>query len=182
MDKPKNEKSNFSNEKTSFVNLLTANYYRIHAYVLSMVPNDTDADDILQETVTLMWQNFDRFQAGTNFVSWAVTIAKFQVLRYQKQRKRSRMVLSDEVYDLLISENHTLQEQSHERFRALRECLQKLPEKEQAFIKLRYMDGATAKIVAQKIGSSIDAVYRHGAKLNDLLLRCVRTSLAGGQL
>jgi RNA polymerase sigma-70 factor (ECF subfamily) len=182
MTNVKNEKPEFSNEKASFVNMLTANYYRIHAFVLSMVPNDTDADDIMQETVTLMWQNFDRFQAGTNFVSWAVTIAKFQVLRYQKQKKRSRMVLSDEVYDLLISENHTIQELSHERFRALRECLEKLPEKEQTFIKLRYMDGATAKIVAQKVGSSIDAVYRHGAKLNDLLLRCVRNSLAGGQI
>jgi RNA polymerase sigma-70 factor, ECF subfamily len=182
MDNQKTEKTDFANDKASFVNLLTANYYRIHAYVLSMVPNDTDVDDIMQETVTLMWQNFDRFQAGTNFVSWAVTIAKFQVLKYQKQRKRSRLVLSDEVYDLLISENHSIQEQSHERFRALRDCLQKLPEKEQNFIKLRYMDGATAKMVAQKIGSSIDAVYRHGAKLNDLLLRCVRNSLAGGQI
>jgi RNA polymerase sigma-70 factor, ECF subfamily len=182
MDNQKTEKADFANDKASFVNLLTANYYRIHAYILSMVPNDSDVDDIMQETVTLMWQNFDRFQAGTNFVSWAVTIAKFQVLKYQKQRKRSRLVLSDEVYDLLISENHAIQEQSQERFRALRDCLQKLPEKEQNFIKLRYMDGATAKIVAQKIGSSIDAVYRHGAKLNDLLLRCVRSSLAGGQL
>lgn len=182
MSNVKNEKSRFSNEKASFVNLLTANYYRIHAYVLSMVPNDSDVDDIMQETVTLMWQNFDRFQPGTNFVSWAVTIAKFQVLKYQKQRKRSRLVLSDEVYDLLISENHSIQEQSHERFRALRDCLQKLPEKEQNFIKLRYMDGATAKMVAQKIGASIDAVYRHGAKLNDMLLRCVRTALAGGQI
>jgi RNA polymerase sigma-70 factor (ECF subfamily) len=181
MSNPKNEKSDFSKEKAPFVNLLTANYYRIHAYVLSMVPNDSDADDIMQETVALMWQNFDRFQTGTNFVSWAVTVAKFQVLRYQKQRKRSRLILSDKAYDLLITENHSIQEQSHERFRALRECLQKLPEKDQNFIKLRYMDGATAKTVAQKIGASIDAVYRHGARLNDTLLRCVRTTLTARQ-
>lgn len=178
MENSRENKDVFSEEKASFVNLLMANYYRIHAYVLSMVPNDTDADDILQEAAALMWENFHTFQPGTNFVSWAITIAKFQILKYQKQRKRSRLMLSEQVYDLLSSENEQLQEQSNERFKALRECLKKLPDKDQRFLQMRYSEGATAKTVAQQIGTSIDAVYRNGSRLNDLLLRCIRRTLA----
>lgn len=168
----------FSQDKASFVNLLMANYYRIHAYVLSMVPNDSDADDIMQETASRMWENFHTFQAGTNFFSWAVTIAKYQILKYHKQRKRSRLTLSENVYDLLAEENEKLQEQSTERFKALRECLKKLSEKDRQFIQLRYTEGATARSVSQQIGISIDAVYRYGARLNDLLLRCIRQMIA----
>lgn len=168
----------FSKEKASFVDLLTANYYRIHAFVLSMVPNDNDADDIMQETATLMWKNFEQFEPGTNFVAWAVTIAKFQVLRYQKQRQRSKIVLSEKTHDLLIADNQLMEPGVQDRFRALQKCIKRLPEKDQEFLQLRYSPGATAKSVAQIVGASIGAVYRHGGRLNDLLLRCIRQTLS----
>ncbi|HDS83717.1 MAG TPA: sigma-70 family RNA polymerase sigma factor [Phycisphaerales bacterium] len=178
MTSEKVQSNDFSGDKASFVDLLMANYYRIHAFVLSMVPNDTDADDIMQETAMLMWKNFDQFQAGTNFVAWAVTIAKFQVMKYHKQIRRSRLVLSEKTYDLLIEDNKGLESGIQDRFRALRKCIQSLPRKDQNFIELRYSRGATAKSVAQTIGASVGAVYRYGARLNDLLLRCIRQKLA----
>lgn len=179
MDHENNQKSVFTKEKDLFVKLLTANYSRIYAYIITMVPHDSDADDLMQETATLMWENFDRFELGTNFVSWAVTIAKFQVLKYRKKQKnRSRLLLSDQAYDLLIAETEALQEEKSDRLGALRECLKKLSERDRQFIKMRYSDGATAKVVSQKVGISIDAVYRHGARLNGLLLNCIRRSLA----
>jgi len=172
--------SEFPDDKRmSFVNLLTANHNRIYAYIITMVPNDSDADDIMQETAAVMWQNYDRFEPGTNFVSWAVTIAKFQVLNYRKKEKsRSRLLLSDEAYDLLISETQKIQDQKGDRMGALRECLKKLSEKERQFLKIRYSEGGTAKIVAQKVGLSIDAVYRQEARLLDILLACTRRILA----
>lgn len=167
-------------KRASFVNLLTANHNRIYAYIITMVPHDSDADDIMQETAAVMWQNFDRFEPGTSFVSWAVTIAKFQVLSYRKRKKNhSRLLLSDQAYDLLISETQKIQEEKDDRMGAVRECLKKLSEKERLFLKLRYSEGATAKIVAQKVGLSIDSVYRQGARLLHLLLACTRRTLAG---
>lgn len=179
MDNEK-EKSGFPDDKrASFVNLLTANYNRIYAFIITMVPNDSDADDLMQETAALMLKNYDRFEPGTNFVSWAVTIAKFQVLKYRKNKQnRSRLLLSDKAYDLLICETQKVQDEKGDRISALRECLKKLSEKERQFLKMRYCEGATAKTVAHKVGLSTDAVYRKGAHLLDLLLGCTRRALA----
>ena len=172
-------KTDFMKDKAPFVKLLTANYNRIYAYIINMVPHDSDADDIMQETATVMWKNFDRFEPGTNFVSWAVTVAKFQVLKYRKKkRNRSRLLLSDRAYELLIEDTEKIQQEGSDRLGALRECLKKLPDRDQQFIKMRYSEGATARVVAQKVGASIDAVYRHGARLNNLLLSCIRRALA----
>ena len=167
-------------EKAPFVKLLTANYARIYAFIITLVPNDNDADDIMQETATVMWENFSKFEPGTNFVSWAVTIAKFQILNYRKKHKRSRLFLSDQAYELLITETEKVQEQSQDRLQALRGCLKKLSARDQQFIRMRYYDGASARIVAQKVGTSIDAVYRYTARLTDWLLGCVRRSLTTG--
>lgn len=177
MSHENNHKTDFLREKTPFVKLLTANYARIYGFIISLVPNDSDADDIMQETAALMWENFNKFEPGTNFVSWAVTIAKFQILNYRKKHKQSRIVLSEQAYDLLITETEKIQEENHERLQVLRDCLKKLSHKDQEFIKMRYYEGASARIVAQKVGTSIDAVYRYGARLNDLLLSCVRRGL-----
>lgn len=173
--------SDFLKVRTPFVKLLTANHARIYAYIISMVPNDSDADDIMQETAAVMWKNFSQFEPGTNFVSWAVTIAKYQILNYRKQNKRSRLFLSDEAYELLISETEKVQEQTRDRLQALRKCLKKLSSKDQQFIRMRYYDGSSARIVAQKAGTSIDAVYRYTARLNHWLLSCVQRTLAAGE-
>lgn len=177
MTDSKDKKNDLLKEKAPFVKLLTANHARIYAYIISLVPNDSDADDIMQETASLMWENFSKFEPGTNFVSWAVTIAKFQILNYRKRHKQSRTFLSDKAYDLLVSETEKLQEESQDRLQALRDCLGKLSGRDQQFIRLRYYEGASARLVAQKVGTSIDAVYRYGARLNHLLLSCVRRAL-----
>lgn len=176
-DNEKNGKTDFMKEKAPFVKLLTANYARIYAYIISLVPNDSDADDLMQETAGVMWENFHRFEPGTNFVSWAVTIAKFQILKYRKKHQRSRVFLSDKAYDLLISETEKVQEESQDRLQALRGCLKKLSRKDRQFVQMRYYEGASARIVAEKTGTSIDAVYRYGARLNDLLLGCMKRVL-----
>jgi RNA polymerase sigma-70 factor (ECF subfamily) len=86
--------------------------------------------------------------------------------------------LSDKAYDLLISETEKVQEEGQDRLQALRGCLKKLSHKDRQFVQMRYYEGASARIVAEKTGTSIDAVYRYGARLNDLLLGCMRRVLA----
>ncbi len=52
-----------NNKKTKiFLSLLMANQRRINSYILSVVPNFSDADDIMQETISVMWRKFDRFE------------------------------------------------------------------------------------------------------------------------
>jgi RNA polymerase sigma-70 factor (ECF subfamily) len=53
-----------------FIRLLTANQSRIYAYIVSLVPNFNDADDIMQETTTMMWERKEDFESGTDFVAW----------------------------------------------------------------------------------------------------------------
>ena len=49
-----------------FMALLVPNQRRIHAYILYLVPNSSDAEDILQETLAEIWNKFDDFKEGSN--------------------------------------------------------------------------------------------------------------------
>jgi len=168
-----------NSDNAHFVSLLTHNYYRIHGFILNMVPNKTDAEDILQKTVTYMWEHFSDFETGTNFLAWAITIAKFQIFTYRKKQNRSRILLSTKALELIAVENEKLFDDMDERYEALKRCMAKLPKKEVDFLKLRYANNTTAKLIADKIGSTVSIVYKRVARLNGLLLKCIRRELAG---
>ena len=78
MGSEKDRKTDFMKEKAPFAKLMRANYSRFCVYIINLFSNDADADDLMQETATMIWENFDRFEPGPSFVSRAVTIAKFQ--------------------------------------------------------------------------------------------------------
>src|SRR4051812_30687389 len=72
----------------AFVQLLGQSQRRIFLFVMSMVPNWSDAEEIIQETNLLLWREFDKFQPGTNFAAWACRIALNQTLAWRKRKRR----------------------------------------------------------------------------------------------
>ena len=72
MEQPRNAESE---SRKQLVALLTQHQRRIFAYIYTLVPNRTDAEDILQETSLIICEKFHDFKPGTDFVAWACQIA-----------------------------------------------------------------------------------------------------------
>ena len=70
---------------------------RLKAYILSLLSNTSDADDILQETNIFILKHLDTFERGSNFKAWAFQIAYFRVKSYIRDRqRRGHIELSDD--------------------------------------------------------------------------------------
>ena len=61
------EKENVKIE--AFVSLFASHQARIYSFILSRIPNFSEADDVMQETSKMMWIKFDEFERGTDFVA-----------------------------------------------------------------------------------------------------------------
>lgn len=81
---------------TSFVTLLTEHQGDLRAFILSLMPGNPDARDVLQKTNVVLWEKRNSFQEGTNFRAWALTCARFTVLDYLKRRKGKSFVFLDD--------------------------------------------------------------------------------------
>src|SRR3954468_20850609 len=83
-----------------FLKLFLAHERRIFGFLLALVPDWSDAEDLLQETSVVMWRKLYNFEPGTDFAAWALSIARYQVLDHRKRRKRDRVLFSDRTVEM----------------------------------------------------------------------------------
>jgi RNA polymerase sigma-70 factor (ECF subfamily) len=163
-----------------FMQLLLKNEPRIYGLILSLVHNWSDADDLMQETCTVMWRKFDDFEEGTNFAAWGMSIGRFQVLNHRKRQRANRARLSEANIEAISDRLTELCQYDDSRHAALEQCVAKLRDTDRQLLQLKYEPDATTKGVAEAVGRSIHAVYKALNRIHSRLLQCVRQNLAEG--
>ena len=163
--------------RRQFVRLITKYERLVYGYILSLVPNWSDADEILQETNIRLWEEFDKFVPGTNFAAWATRVAHFQVLTWRKTMSRSRLVFDPHVIETLAQEPHWGDEGFDERQQALGECLSELPAHNRDLLRRCYAQGRKIKDVATRLNRSPAAVYKSLERIRSALHACVERKL-----
>lgn len=161
----------------AFVRLLGQNQRRLYLYVMSLVPDRTEAEDILQETNLVLWREFQRFEEGTNFTAWACRVAFNQVLSWRKRRQRDRLEFSEAFLAAVAEELSDEAERLEERSRLLGRCLERLPPHHRNLVRLRYTEGASVERIAEQVKSSVEGVYRMLSRIRQALHECVQQSL-----
>ena len=120
------------------VQLMMKNQRRIFAYIMTLVPSRTDAEDILQEASLTICEKFSEFKIGTNFYSWACQIAYWKVRAARKKFATSKVVFNEEVLEVISQTRVELEEELDYRHGALSRCLQKLNERDRRMVLVRY--------------------------------------------
>lgn len=161
-----------------FLRLLMLNDRRIYAYILSFVPNTADADDIMQESSAVMWRKFSSFSPNMDFVAWAVTIARYQVLSYFKKKKRSRIQFSEDLMKSIQGEVEKALPQMDQRLGALKKCIDKLMKMDKYILKLRYEKEFTLENIGAHISKSTRATYYSLVRIHKLLMHCIKQAIA----
>lgn len=164
---------------TLFLRLFLQNERRLYAYILTLLANRADADDIFQEASLVMWDKFDERHPPDDFTAWGCRIAYFKVLDFCKRSQRRRVQFSQEmlerVADTAVAQRATLQ--LDERREALAGCIDKLSPRDRELLTCRYAEGATTQSTAAQVGRSADAVYKALAKIRQALFNCVTRAL-----
>jgi RNA polymerase sigma-70 factor (ECF subfamily) len=163
-----------------FLRLFLQNERRLFAYLLTLLGNHADADDVLQEASLVMWDKFDESHPPDDFAAWGCRIAYFKILDFRKKRGRCRVQFSQEMLDRLAE---TAVEQAgalqlDDRREALAGCVGKLAPHDRELLNRRFADGASVQAIAVEKGRSGDTVYKSLARIRRTLFDCVTRRLA----
>jgi RNA polymerase sigma-70 factor (ECF subfamily) len=167
-------------DKTSgFMSLLVQNQKWIQAYISYMVPNRSDCEDILQDTLTEMWNKFDEYKEGTNFKAWGISIARFKVLSHQAKYQKFKFHFHSDTIKLLEKESHVELDEKHleNQKDILKGCLKKLSSKEREYLGFRYEQQLTFEGIADRFGVSMQAAFKAISIIHARLLKCVHLGM-----
>ncbi|MFT5165609.1 MAG: RNA polymerase sigma-70 factor (ECF subfamily) [Saprospiraceae bacterium] len=64
------------------------------SFAMSLTKNNTDAEDLYQDTVFLAFKNKDKFSSGTNFTAWLKTIMRNTFINNYRKQKRFQSILA----------------------------------------------------------------------------------------
>lgn len=167
-----------TSKSTRFFKLYNSVHTRIYSFLLIIVHNQDDTEELLQETASLMWEQFDQFQEGTNFGAWAIAIARNKALEFLRKNKKTRMVFDDIFYDQVSKHAEQSSHDVSDRSQALRLCLEKLQDKDKKLLFMRYRKNVSVKRISQVTGRSLNGLYQSFSRIIMSLRLCISRHLA----
>ena len=160
-----------------FEELYQAHASAIFGHIRALVSNAQDAEEVFQETATILCTKYDQYQPNTDFRAWACRIAYYEVLKYRERASRQPNVLSNEVLDLVDSEMIVMSDALDARGEALARCSELLKTKDPELIKDYYSREIAVAELAARMRKSVDTVYRSLRRVHTQLLECVEKRL-----
>ena len=159
-----------------FSRKLTALQRSLYAYILTLLPNRTDAEDVLQETNLILCRKANEYDPEGHFQGWAFQIARYQVMAHITKSKRNRLQFSTDIIETLAAEQIDTKKLALSQ-KALQLCYDLLPEHMKQIARLRFREESHLKYIALKVGRPIGSVSATLHRIRINLTNCVRKKL-----
>jgi RNA polymerase sigma-70 factor (ECF subfamily) len=149
------------------------------AYLMALLGNRHDAEEVFQETTLALWRSFDEFIPGSDFTRWAKRVAFHRVLTFRKKKQRHGFPQSEAFLEAVHSADERQADATISRLRALDECVQRLPESDRRLLAQRYTAKHTIPQLAQTFNRSASAINKALRRIRRVLMACIDRTLAG---
>ena len=150
----------------------------LHAYILSLVGNMTDARDLLQDINQCLLEKRDSYTPGTNFLAWSRKVAFYKIQSYWRDKSRSRLLFDDDLLNSMSETIECMPDLYSEQIEALRTCITHLPADKQTLMQQRYGQLLPVKQIAEYWGKSEKAIGVMLLRIRLRLQDCIQKSIA----
>jgi RNA polymerase sigma-70 factor (ECF subfamily) len=163
---------------TKFVQLLTTHQRDLFAYINTLLVGQSAASDVLQDTNLDLWARLEDYDMQRPFLPWAYAFAYQRVLAFRKTQRRSKLVFSEEIIQLISDTYTSGTVDADQRVGALQLCLDRLPPRQRQLIRDRYAVTMSVNALAARLGCSANQTSARLYRIRRALAKCVDAVLA----
>ena len=156
-----------------FLSLFLRSEREIFRYVAALVPNVTDAEDIVQQTAIALWEKFAAYDPSQPFTPWACRFALNKTRQWIERRQRWQALLEHGLGEELEQRRQEMLPDFEMRLKHLEGCLGKLPQEQRSLVEGYYYERARVEKLAQRFGRSEAATYKMLQRIRHALQVCV---------
>lgn len=156
-----------------FLSLFLRSEREIFRYVAALVPNVTDAEDIVQQTALALWEKFELYDPAHPFTPWACRFALNKARQWIERHHRWQALLEHGLGEELAQRRQELQPEFESRLRHLEACLGRLPQEQRSLVCGYYYERASVETLAERSGRTTAATYKMLQRIRQTLQLCV---------
>src|SRR5882757_8209617 len=132
--------------------LFARHHLRVYRFVLSLMRDESVAEDLISEVFLDVWRQADRFEGRSAVSTWLLAIARFKAL--SALRRKPDEELDEETAGAIEdrSDDPEVSVQKKDKSAALRKCLAVLSPEHREVIDLVYYHEKTVQEVAEIVG------------------------------
>ncbi|HVJ84222.1 MAG TPA: sigma-70 family RNA polymerase sigma factor [Caulifigura sp.] len=152
----------------------------LYGCILALVPAGSDADEVFQETVWVLWKEYQAEGPPINFSAWSNSVARNIARGYiRRERRRGRVQLSEAHLNMIAKVHAGSSELLELRQEMLRHCLGHMSDGDRALLMSCYGPEASIHVVARKQGQTTASLYSRLKRLRHRLFECVNRRMSG---
>lgn len=153
---------------------LLAERSKLLGYIATILPDEQLAEDIFQEVSVAAVRKYRQINSVAHLMGWLRKAARISALELRRNRSTDPMLFDSEVLDALEGYWRSEDEVSaSDQMEMLRKCLQKLGSYPRQLIDLRYSEGISGAVLAERVGRKVQAVYVALSRAHRTLAECV---------
>jgi RNA polymerase sigma-70 factor (ECF subfamily) len=125
---------------------------RVYRFVLQLVKNTAQAEDLISDVFLDVWRQADRFEGRSTVSTWIFSIARFKALSAARKRKDAALdeAFAEQIEDDADTPEVELQKKS--KGALLRQCIDKLSTDHREILDLVYYHEKSVEDVATILG------------------------------
>ncbi len=150
----------------------------LYAYIVRLLPDVADANDVLQNTNVVILSKQKDFRVEADFNAWAAGIARRQVLAFRRDAGRDRLIFREQLLDQLADRGIAQIGSADVMFEAMELCRGKLSEADRQLLDYRYAENLSVTNIAENLGRSPHAVSQALYRIRVTLLECIQRVLS----
>ena len=158
-----------------FVQHLTACQSPLYAYIVTLMGRADAAHDVLQETNLKLCRRASDYDVEQPFLRWAYVFAKYEVMAWRRTQQRSRLVLDDELVELVANDyDQDLEiDLGEHQLSAMEQCLERLRKEQRDLIDARYSQGESIQVLSLRLGRSENVISAMLYRIRKSLHSCI---------
>tara|TARA_B100000287_G_scaffold430510_1_gene485928 strand:+ start:795 stop:1403 length:609 start_codon:yes stop_codon:yes gene_type:complete len=172
------------NDQNAYSEIMKSYKNSIYFTILKMIKNKDDAEDLTIEAFSKAFKNLHKFKKEFTFSTWLFRIATNNTIDFIRKKKLAttsiHTSLKDEagqnieldIKDSSLNPNEITVK--NEKKIIVRQLVNKLPEKYQNLVKLRYFEELSYKEIAQKTNSPLGTIKAQLFRARDLLFEIMK--------
>jgi len=163
-----------------FNDILRETQSHLRAYIAGMGVPRHDVDDLAQDVYVELYRCASRIPAEVTVKQWLKGIARNLCLNYFRRTARRGRLHREALAEMLVDLTYEAKSNWFEGAiqAALERCFDRLPGESRKMVKMRYEEELPSQTIAERLGSTSEAIRVALFRIRGALRECISTRLA----